>query len=193
MVDPIFEDPRHLQVDMAVMTGNVAQVFLGDDEWASVLRAARAALRPGGVLVFEVRDPAREGWREWHRALSHGRIEVPGVGVVESWVDLTEVAPPVVSFRWTFVFEADGTTLTSDSTLRFRSRDEVVGSLAAADLVVREIRDAPDRPGRELVFLATRPDARDDRLHGDGDRHGGRETGETMSSRCSDSDSEGEG
>jgi len=151
-----------LQVDMAVMTGNVAQVFLGDDDWASVLRSARAALRPGGVVVFEVRDPAREGWQEWNRAASRRRIEVPGVGAVESWVDLTDVAPPLVSFRWAFVFEADGTTLTSGSTLRFRSRDDVLASLVAADLVVQEIRDAPDRPGRELVFVATRPDARGD-------------------------------
>ena len=42
----------------------------------------------------------------------------------------------------------------SDSTLRFRSRDELTNSLIAASLVVDEIRDAPDRPGRELVFIA---------------------------------------
>ena len=51
----------------------------------------------------------------------------------------------------------DRTVLTSDSTLRFRSRDELANSLTAADLVVNEVRDAADRPGREFVFVARRP------------------------------------
>jgi hypothetical protein len=33
---------------LALMTGNVAQVFLTDDDWARALGAVRAALRPGG-------------------------------------------------------------------------------------------------------------------------------------------------
>lgn len=145
-----------LQVDLATMTANVAQVFLTDHDWASTLRAARAALRPGGFLVFETRDPAAEAWREWNREESHRRVAVPGHGTVENWVVLTDLTPPFVSFRWTFAFDADGTTLTSDSTLRFRSREEVLASLAEADFAVDDVRDAPDRPGRELVFVARR-------------------------------------
>ena len=37
-----------LRVDLVTMTGNVAQVFLSDDDWMTVLRSAYAALRPGG-------------------------------------------------------------------------------------------------------------------------------------------------
>ena len=49
----------------------------------------------------------------------------------------------------------------SDSTLRFRERDEVEADLAAHGYVVEGVRDAPDRPGRELVFVAaTDPSAR---------------------------------
>jgi len=46
--------------------------------------------------------------------------------------------------------------LTSGSTLRFRGRDELAGSLASAGFVVDEVRDAPDRPGLEFVFIARR-------------------------------------
>jgi hypothetical protein len=60
----------------------------------------------------------------------------------------------LVSFRATFVFDRDGAVLTSDSTLRFRGRGELTDSLTAAALVVDEVRDAPDRPGREFVFIA---------------------------------------
>jgi hypothetical protein len=46
--------------------------------------------------------------------------------------------------------------ITSDSTLRFRDRDEVESSLTALGYRVLDVRDAPDRHGRELVFIAQR-------------------------------------
>ena len=144
-----------LQVDLVTMTGNVAQVFLAGHEWTAALQAVRQALRPGGRLAFESRDPGRAAWREWTRDQTYRRVDVPGTGPVETWTDLTSVEGSLVSFRTTFVF-ADGTVLTSDSTLRFRSRDELATSLIAVGLVVDEVRDAPDRPGREFVFIARR-------------------------------------
>lgn len=54
-----------LAADLAVMTGNVAQVFLTDDDWAQALQGIHAALRPGGYLVFETRRPERRAWEEW--------------------------------------------------------------------------------------------------------------------------------
>ena len=134
----------HLQVDLATMTGNVAQVFVTDGSWVSALSATRAALSPGGLLVFEVRDPRRKGWREWNREQSFRRLRIAGVGPVETWVDLVELNPPLVSFRTTFVFGADGAVLTSDSTLRFRSEAEIRDSVAGLGYVVEEVRDAPD-------------------------------------------------
>jgi SAM-dependent methyltransferase len=149
-------DLAPLQVDLVTMTANVAQVFLTDGEWALMLQAAYAALRPGGRLVFETRDPAAKAWLEWTRERSYKRIVVPGVGGVRSWVEVLDVGGDLVSFRGTVVFESDGAVLTSDSTLRFRHRDEVAASLAAAGFVVDEVREAPDRPGREMVFIARR-------------------------------------
>ena len=151
-------DLPSLQVDLATMTGNVAQVFLTDAEWAATLRAAYAALRPGGRLVFETRDPAAKAWLEWNRERSYQRTVVAGVGAVQTFGDVLDVSGELVSFRSTFVFEADGAVLTSTSTLRFRHRDEVAASLAAAGYLVDEVRQAPDRPGRELVFIARRAD-----------------------------------
>jgi SAM-dependent methyltransferase len=145
-----------LRVDLATMTANVAQVFLTDEEWEATLRCARAALRPGGHLVFETRDPQHEAWRAWNREDSCTRADIPGAGSVESWVEVTNVSGQLVSFRGTYVFEEDGAVLISDSTLRFRGRDEVADSLLAAGFAVAEVRDAPERPGREYVFVAVR-------------------------------------
>ena len=114
-----------LQVDLVTMTGNVAQVFLTDEEWAATLDAAYAALRPGGRLVFETRDPAARAWLEWDRERSSRRTVIPGVGAVRTWEDLLEVSGELVRF-------------------------------GSTGYVVDEVRQAPDRPGRELVFVARR-------------------------------------
>jgi SAM-dependent methyltransferase len=144
-----------LSVDLATMTGNVAQAIVDESDWDATLRGIHDAVRPDGHLVFETRDPAFEGWREW-RDTSHEYTEIAGVGTLEHWGELTDVSLPLVTFRWTFVFP-DGDVLTSHSTLRFRERDEVESALALHGYVVEDVRDAPDRPGRELVFVARRP------------------------------------
>ncbi|MGH3301230.1 MAG: class I SAM-dependent DNA methyltransferase [Streptosporangiaceae bacterium] len=146
-----------LQVDLATMTGNVAQVFTTDDQWSATLRGVGAALRPGGRLVFEARDPARQAWLGWTRELTFVRKQIPGAGVVQSWHELTGVSGELVSFRSVIVFEADDTVLTSTSTLRFRDRGDIEGSLAGLGYELDEVRDAPDRPGLEFVFVASRP------------------------------------
>jgi SAM-dependent methyltransferase len=141
-----------LRVDLVTMTANVAQVFLTGEEWDATLRAARAALRPGGTLVFETRVPARRAWERWTREHTWRRTDVPGVGVVTSWVETTAVGDGLVSFTGTY--EVRGEVLTSDSTLRFRERAEIEASLARAGFAVVGVRDAADRPGLEWVFLA---------------------------------------
>ncbi len=155
-VGPGLAGPDLAGTDLAVMTGNVAQVFLSDQEWAQVLRAIRAALRPGGYLVFETRRPARRAWQDWAADPGPETHDVPGSGPVEQRREVTAVDLPLVSFRYTYTFLADGAVIASDSTLRFRSREELEISLSAAGYQVLDVREAPDRPGREFVFIAQR-------------------------------------
>jgi SAM-dependent methyltransferase len=146
-----------LSADLAVMTGNVAQVFLTDEAWAGALTAVRSALRPGGRFVFETRRPDRRAWEEWATDTEPIRREVPGIGWVERRFELVSVALPLVSFRYHYGF-SDGAVVTSDSTLRFRDRDELVAGLVTAGFGIRDVREAPDRPGREFVFVTERTD-----------------------------------
>jgi SAM-dependent methyltransferase len=143
-----------LAVDLATMTGNVAQAISDESDWQATLRGVRDALRQDGHFVFETRDPAREAWRDWHDE-SHAVAEINDVGSVEHWGELIDVSLPLVTFRWTFVFP-DGEALISDSTLRFRERDEIESALVGHGYVVEDVRDAPDRPGLEFVFVARR-------------------------------------
>ena len=81
--------------------------------------------------------------------------DLDGARDVESWVELLEVALPLVSFRWAFRFIESDELLTSDSTLRFRDRAEIDTSLGQCDFDVVEVLDALDRPGAESVFVAS--------------------------------------
>lgn len=145
-----------MPADLAVMTGNVAQVFITDAEWASVLRGLAATVHPGGHFIFESRAPERRAWEQWTKELTRERTEVPGRGTIETWCEQTNVADELVSFRWTYHFHADDVILHSDSTLRFRSREQIETTLDAAGFDVIEVRDAPDQPGREYVFVTRR-------------------------------------
>ena len=149
-------DLPSIHADLVTMTANVAQVFLDDDDWIATLGAAHRVLERGGTLVFETRRPERQAWLEWNPDDSLASIDVPGIGVVRSWYEVLDVSLPFVTFRATIAFERDGDEVTSDSTLRFRSQDEVERSLEQVGFRVEDVRDAPDRPGRELVFIASR-------------------------------------
>ena len=126
----------------------------------AVLQHDRCRLRPGpaepGVIAMAQGSTRHV---EWLDQAGH-RLPVPGRRTQPtSWPRMPSACWTfrcTVSFRMTFVLDSDSAALTSDSTLRFRSRDELADSLAAANLNVEEVRDAPDRPGREFVFIARR-------------------------------------
>jgi SAM-dependent methyltransferase len=138
--------------DLATMTGNVAQAITDRNKWEKTLIAVGKALRPGGHLVFETRDPAQRAWELWTRELTERTVDVPGAGTVRTWTEVVDLAGQLVTFRTSWVF-ADGQALSSHSTLRFRPRHEIESTLRAHRYRLLEVRDAPDRPGLEWVFL----------------------------------------
>ncbi len=148
-----------LAVDLATMTGNVSNVFLTEQQWSATLRGVHAALRPGGHLVFESVDPAGQPWLSWNRESTYVRRESADAGVFDSWMDVTQIEGDLVSTRRTFVFAADGATLTSEGTRRYPPRAAIENSLISAGFEVTDVRGAPERPGLELVFIARKPAA----------------------------------
>lgn len=147
-----------LQVDLATMTANVAQVFLTDDAWAQTLEAVHGALRPGGHLAFESRVPAVRAWEGWTPERTRATTEVPGLGPVTEWMEVTEVSedPLLVSFTAHNEFP-DGSDVVSHSTLRFRSQEELESSLVAAGFEDVALGELPYAPGRGWLVRARRP------------------------------------
>ena len=53
--------------DAVIMTANVAQVFISDESWNSVLQDVFTALKTGGHFIFDARNPQAKAWEEWQK------------------------------------------------------------------------------------------------------------------------------
>jgi SAM-dependent methyltransferase len=125
-------------VDLVVMTGNVAQVFLEDSEWAATLRAIHAALRPGGYLAFESRNPDARAWEQWNREATYERFDSPG-GPMECWLEVLSVGDGRVRMEGHNVFVDSGEDLVASSELRFRTSEELSTSLTEAGFIAEDV------------------------------------------------------
>ncbi|MER2112453.1 MAG: methyltransferase domain-containing protein [Solibacillus isronensis] len=53
--------------DAVIMTANVAQVFISEESWNSVLQDVFTALKTGGHFIFDARNPQAKAWEEWQK------------------------------------------------------------------------------------------------------------------------------
>lgn len=114
--------------DLVVMTGHVAQVFIDESAFLQTLKAARYALRHGGELAFESRNPAARAWEGWTRERSMKRIDVEGTGAVEVWLQRLSNE----RFETHYRFASSGEEKIAVSELRFWSQDELERLLGEA-------------------------------------------------------------
>jgi SAM-dependent methyltransferase len=156
-----------LQADLAIMTGHVAQFFLDDEDCHSALMAIRKALRPGGRIAFESRNPLVQPWADqeiedhvdWPTRTSRRRVDDPVAGRIEWWTEILEIEDDRVRTAIHYLFTRSGEVLVSSNKLRFRTRAELSRSLSDAGFSVEGFfGDWDGRPAdaasRELIFVA---------------------------------------
>lgn len=146
--------------DLLLMTGNVAQVFLDEEGWMTTLRAIYAALRPGGYLAFESRNPDDRAWERWNREATYEQINSP-YGPMTCWLELVNVENGRVHFKAYNIFKATGEVLIASSELRFRNFAELTDSLNNSGFTIEHVygdwhRGPVTSTSRVLVIVARR-------------------------------------
>lgn len=126
------------EADLVTMTGNVAQIFLDDDNWMNTLSGVHNALRVGGYFAFESRNPLARGWEKWNKADSYAKYDSPQ-GQIESWVEVVKVEGDRVHFEGHTVFLSTDEHLVATSELRFRSKEEITAQLTDAGFIVEHV------------------------------------------------------
>ncbi len=145
--------------DLAIMSGHVAQFILKDADWLEALAGVSEALRPGGYVAFESRNP--RAW-EWERWTGRKRI-IPDspYGRIESRTEVASVEGDVVYAVGHRRLVQSNEELVSPFALRFRSEELLRQSLTSSGFSVESVFGDWDRrpsgPGEpELIVLARR-------------------------------------
>lgn len=148
-------------VDLAICTGN-AIMHIGPDGLPDTFRALAGAVRHGGTVSFESRNPGAREWESWTVEATTGERDTP-VGRLREWLEVTEVRDGRVVFDAHNVFP-DGHDRVYTSTLYFRTAGEFRAALETAGFTdVRcagDWRGTPATPASPiLVFRAVRQPA----------------------------------
>jgi SAM-dependent methyltransferase len=146
--------------DLSLMSGHVAQFFIDDDSWRATLAALHAALRPGGVLAFESRNPAVRAWESWTPD-KRRIVRDPRAGPIERWPEIHDVQGEVVSYTIHNRFIATGEDISAPTQIRFRTQEALTASLVETGFTVQRLHgDWDRRPASpvapELIFVARR-------------------------------------
>jgi SAM-dependent methyltransferase len=136
--------------NLVVMTGHAFQCLLTDADQRAVCQAIAAHLEPGGVFIFDSRNPVREEWREWVPERSFRRFEHPDLGEVEAWEDVRFDGDAAVAAYDTFYRIDGGAEIKTTSRIRFASKDQIANRIAEAGLKVdRWMGDWDGSPWKE--------------------------------------------
>lgn len=150
-----------MRADMTIMTGHVAQFFLEDDAWGKTLSATYKATKPGGCLVFESRNPLIRPFASWPDSTNHDKIAHTPLGSVEWWAEKLVYADGYATYELHYLFNETGKEIVSANKLRFRTYEELQGSLKDAGFTVDTIYgnwsgDPLETHSPEMIFIASR-------------------------------------
>jgi 2-polyprenyl-3-methyl-5-hydroxy-6-metoxy-1,4-benzoquinol methylase len=118
---------RTADIDLIISTGNT---MMHIEDYPAVLNSLAAALKPGGVLAFESRNPTARAWEHWGRDETYSERHTP-FGHLREWLEVTSVHEGRVAFDAHNVFE-NGRKAIYTTVLYFRTAAEITTGLQAA-------------------------------------------------------------
>lgn len=140
--------------DLIIMTGHAFQVLLTDEQVSQTLAVMALLLRQDGRVVFESRNPAVDWDGVWAREYTMQTNDGP-VHARRRLTDRSQ-APDYLSFAWDYHFT--DRVLTSGSTLRFKSHEQILKFANAAGLWLEHLYGDWDcstfdpMRSREMIF-----------------------------------------
>ncbi len=141
--------------DRIMMSGNAFQVLLNDDDLHAALAAMRRHLAPDGQLAFETRNPRLDWAKRWDYQMTLNTHQ----GTVHERRTFLSRDGDFLKFRLEYDFD-DGQRLTSQSLLRFWSRQDVETHLRQAGLKAAAVYgdwsggSIEPNTSEEMIFIA---------------------------------------
>jgi SAM-dependent methyltransferase len=149
--------PATAAADLAICTGN-AIMHVRPHELPATLTSLAGALRSGGTLSFESRNPAYREWERWTPEATYGERDAP-VGRLREWLEVTDVDDGRVVFDAHNVFP-DGEVRVYTSVLFFRTAEEFATELSRAgftDIICNgDWRGGPVEDGSSFLLFRAR-------------------------------------
>ncbi|WP_137009617.1 class I SAM-dependent methyltransferase [Aquitalea aquatilis] len=127
--------PPDTRFDIALMTGHAFQCLLTDEAVLQTLLAVRRRLRPGGVMMFESRNPVGAPWQRWTPEYSRRMVELADGEQLAVWHVLQDFDGALLSFDTHYHFQRADVRLHSQSVLRFMTHAAIAEQLRLAGFV----------------------------------------------------------
>ncbi|MBD7985677.1 class I SAM-dependent methyltransferase [Sporosarcina sp. Sa2YVA2] len=117
--------------DAVIMTANVAQVFLTDESWKRTISDIYRALKPGGHMIFDTRNPLAKVWEQWEKDLTPDIATNHTTGEpLEIWTEYEGFKGSIFTFYETVKNAQTGEVLLQEKMqLNFRALEEIQESL----------------------------------------------------------------
>ena len=119
--------------DAIIMTANVAQVFISEESWNSVLQDVFTALKTGGQFIFDARNPQAKVWEEWQKDETVDELQDVHTGdTLLYWDDYEGLDRNVFTFYEKIKNVNTGITHEAKVQLIFRSLEEISSAIKKA-------------------------------------------------------------
>ncbi|MBS1992198.1 MAG: class I SAM-dependent methyltransferase [Cyanobacteria bacterium SZAS LIN-2] len=144
--------------DLIIMTGHAFQVLVDDRAISSCFSTMRRHLAPGGLIVFESRNPAIDWVEQWDYEMS---LQTPQ-GTVKECRRFLSLDEDLMTFELRYEFPEQ--SLVSPSQLRFLSRSSIEERLQQEGLLAESVlgdwqgQPFDETSSKEMIFKVRRTD-----------------------------------
>ena len=144
------------EVDLAIMSGNVAQ-HIPDSDWRRTLTDLCQSMEIGGIISFESRNPEARAWESWSAEEKASRMTQHGERA--EWTEISTDDDRVVQMTAYHHFVDSDDLVTEALTLVFRTKEEIQSDLEHAGFHVQDVyggwkQEPFDSSSPIMVFVA---------------------------------------